>query len=70
MTKLFGRICSKAQSDIVNSVSLEYELRAMREDCQDYADNYGSSMTDKEYLSLMARIQMYTVYIDFLSRSK
>jgi hypothetical protein len=49
--------------------SLLNDLIAMRKDCQHTADTNGMNMTDKEYLSLMARIQMYSVYIDFLKRS-
>ena len=77
MAKLFGRECSREQAVTVETVTafhesnntLEHELRSMRKDCQNQADNHGSAMNDKEYLSLINKIDSYTRYIDFLVAS-
>ena len=61
MPKLFGRECTKEQGDTMLST-----LITMRNDCQSEADNHGHCMPSNEYLSLIAQIDQYTAYINFL----
>ena len=67
MSKAFGREASQSLANTVKTTMLD-DLIPMRAKLQDTADNHGHAMTNAEYLAVIAQIDNYTRYIEFLER--